>query len=833
MASIFSSLLPTPPPHIDPSGNRNHQQNPSLFTLSPPPEPTLKTPSIRSRLSRLCQEGQPHLARQLFDAIPRPTTVLWNTIIIGFICNNMPLEAFLFYSRLKNSSPPIKCDSYTYSSVLKACADTRELMIGKAIHCHFVRGLSYPSRIVYNSLLNMYSTCLSQMGCLNAFDFSKYDVARKVFGAMRKRDVVAWNTMVSWYVKTKRHVNAVRQFRLMMKMGIKPTVVSFVNVFPALSGIGDYKNANVLYGMLIKLGTEYANDMFAVSSAISLYAEIGCVDSARKVFDCSLEMNTEVRNTMIGVYIQNNCPLEAIDVFLQAKETEHTVLDDVTFLLALTAASHLHCLKLAKQLHACVIKTLKVLPVLIMNAVMVMYSRSGDVHSSFNVFEKMQERDIVSWNTIISAFVQNGFDEEALMLAYEMQKQKIKPDSVTVTALLSAASNLKNQNVAKQSHAYLLRQGISFEGMDSYLIDMYAKSGLIRTSELIFAKSSVNNRDQAIWNAMIVGYTRHGLTEEAFFTIRKMIEQKIMPNAVTLASILPACNLAGDIDLGKQIHGVSFRYLLAENIFVNTALVDMYSKLGAINNAESVFTSATEKNSVTYTTMILGYGQNGMGDKALSLFHSMKKSDIKPDTVTFVAVLSACSYAGLVDEGLKIFQSMEREFGIQPLIQHYCCVADMLGKAGRVVEAYEFVNQLGEDGNVLEIWGSVLGACRLHGYSELGEEVAKKLLELDSAGSLAGYQVLLSNIYAEEGSWKDVDKVRNEMREKGLQKEAGSSWINIGGKITRFVSKDQDHPQCDQIYEMLKQLTQEMKDTHHDSCLNPRGMRDISYLFGS
>ncbi|KAI5339849.1 hypothetical protein L3X38_019122 [Prunus dulcis] len=288
------SALPLPLSTPSPSTQTSIANPPEHLSSSALPLPKLKTPTIRSRLSKLCQEGQPLLARQLFDTLPRPTTVLWNTIIIGFICNNMPNEALLFYAQMKASSPHIKSDSYTYSSTLKACADTRNFKMGKALHCHVLRCLPNPSRIVCNSLLNMYSACY------NDFDYSEYDLVRRVFDTMRKRNVVAWNTLVSWYVKTQRYAEAVKQFRMMMRMRITPSAVSFVNVFPALSAMGDYKNANVLYGMLLRLGDEYVNDLFAVSSATFMYGELGCLDYARKIFDHCLERNTEIWNTMIG-----------------------------------------------------------------------------------------------------------------------------------------------------------------------------------------------------------------------------------------------------------------------------------------------------------------------------------------------------------------------------------------------------------------------------------------------------------------------------------------------------------------------------------------------------
>ncbi|KAL6347125.1 hypothetical protein AAG906_012706 [Vitis piasezkii] len=814
---MASAALPHP---VSPPSPHATTATPAHEPTSLPPKTPPKPPTIRSRLSHLCRQGHPHQALHLFDSIPRPTTVLWNTIIIGFICNNMPIDALLFYARMR-ASPSPKFDSYTFSSTLKACAQARSLKLGKALHCHVLRSHFGSSRIVYNSLLNMYSTCLTEVPYLGtAYDFNNCDLVRRVFDTMRKRNVVAWNTMISWYVKTERLIEAFKMFRTMMRMGIRPTPVSFVNVFPAVWRMNDYDNANVLYGLVVKLGSDYVDDFFVVSSAIFMYAELGCVDFAREIFDCCLERNTEVWNTMIGGYVQNNCPIEAIDLFVQVMESEQFVLDDVTFLSALTAISQLQWLDLGRQLHAYILKSSTILQVVILNAIIVMYSRCGSIGTSFKVFSNMLERDVVTWNTMVSAFVQNGLDDEGLMLVFEMQKQGFMVDSVTLTALLSLASNLRSQEIGKQAHAYLIRHGIQFEGMDSYLIDMYAKSGLITTAQQLFEKNSDYDRDEATWNAMIAGYTQNGLSEEGFAVFRKMIEQNVRPNAVTLASILPACNPMGTIGLGKQIHGFAIRCFLNQNVFVGTALLDMYSKSGAITYAENVFAETLEKNSVTYTTMILSYGQHGMGERALSLFHAMLGSGIKPDSVTFVAILSACSYAGLVDEGLRIFQSMEREYKIQPSAEHYCCVADMLGRVGRVVEAYEFVKGLGEEGNTFGIWGSLLGACRIHGEFELGKVVANKLLEMEKGSSLTGYHVLLSNIYAAEGNWDNVDRVRKEMRQKGLMKEAGCSWVEVAGHVNCFMSRDHKHPQCAEIYQMLEKLAMEMKDAGYKPCLN-------------
>ncbi|KAK2992362.1 hypothetical protein RJ640_009873 [Escallonia rubra] len=734
----------------------------------------------------------------------------------------MPDEAILLYGRMRSRSS--QCDPYTYSSTLKACADSRQLHIGKAVHCHIVRSHLHPSRIVCNSLLNMYVSCLSLNDDEAGFtehSLSRYDIVPKVFDTMPKRNVVAWNTIISWYVKINKFEEALLQFIMMMKTGIKPTVVSFVNVFPGISRMGNARIANGLYGLLLKLGSDYVDDMFAVSSAVFMYAELACLKFARKVFDNSLERNTEVWNTMIAGYVQNNHPAEALDLFLQALESQDSVvLDDVTFLSALTAASQLQQLKFSEQLHGYLIKNSLAVSVILLNAIIVMYSRCNSIETSFKVFNAMLERDNVSWNTMVSALVQNGLDDEGLMLVYEMQKQGFAIDSVTLTALLSAASNLRNQEIGKQTHAYLLRHAIQFVGMDSYLIDMYAKSGLIEAAQRLFERNCARDRDQATWNAMIAGNTQNRLIEEAFMVFGQMLEQNVPPNAVTLASILPACSPALSTDLAKQLHAFSVRSSLDKNVFVVSALVDVYSKLGSLVYAEKVFATFPEKNSVTYTNMILAYGQHGMGGKALEVFHSMRPCGVNPDPITIVAVLSACSYTGLVDEGLQIFESMEREYRSRPSLEHYCCVVDMLGRVGRLVEAYEFVQELGEDGNKLGIWGSLLAACRVHGEFELGKTIAKRLLEMEEGKSSAGYHVLLSNIYAEEGNWEYVKKIRKGMSEKGLAKEAGCSWIDIAGYLNCFISRDRKHPQYYEIYVTLDELAIKMKKDGYRPCLD-------------
>ncbi|KAJ1272625.1 hypothetical protein BS78_06G217600 [Paspalum vaginatum] len=701
-----------------------------------------------SQVRRLCKQGRLDSARRLLlDSLPRPPpALLCNAVLIAYVARALPDHALQLYALLNHAARPApRSDHYTYSCVLTACARTRRLRLGKSVHAHLLRrARSLPdTAVLRNSLLNLYASCLQYRG------HSGVDVVCRLFDGMPKRNAVSWNTLFGWYVKTGRPQGALELFARMLEDGMKPTPVSFVNVFPAAAS-NDPSWSFVLYGLLVKHGMEYVNDLFVVSSAIAMFSELRDVQSAWRVFEYSPKKNTEVWNTMITGYVQNGRFVEAMDLFIRLLGSKEVPLDVVTFLSAITAASQSQDGRLGQQLHGYLIKGMHTnLPVILGNALVVMYSRCGNVQTAFELFDHLPEKDIVSWNTMITAFVQNGFDLEG------------------------------DLQIGKQAHGYLIRHGIEGEGLESYLIDMYTKSGCIEIAQRVFDGYGNVKRDEVTWNAMIAGYTQSGQPEQAISAFQEMLEAGLEPTSVTLASVLPACDpLGGGLCVGKQIHCFAVRHCLDTNVFVGTALVDMYSKCGLISTAEHVFAGMTEKSTVSYTTMISGLGQHGFGERALSLFYSMQEEGLKPDAVTFLAAISACNYSGLVDEGLAMYRSMGT-FAVVVTPQHHCCIVDMLAKAGRVEEAYEFVEGLGEEGNFISIWGSLLASCKAQDKQELAKLVTERLLCIERKYGHAGYNVLLSHIFAAESNWSSADSLRKEMRLRSLMKMAGSSWIEV------------------------------------------------------
>ncbi|KAJ3707113.1 hypothetical protein LUZ61_010818 [Rhynchospora tenuis] len=771
MSSLLSSsLLPSSPTILI---TPNHSPpKPNSVTLTP-------TPRLRARLSRLCRQGRLDEARHLFDSLPCPApTLLWNALLIGYVCNSLPYHALNLFSLMMHHQPSSTSpspDAYTFSSALKACAMSGHVQLGRSIHGHLIRSRFHllSNLVVSNSLLNMYASAAESSVVFT----SDADATCKVFDRMPQRNVVSWNTVIAWYVKTCRPYEAFLMFIKLMELGIKLSTVSFVSVFPVGVSLEMYSRrfADVLYGLLVKHGQEYTEDLFVVSSAIGMFAGIGDIESARCAFDLAEQRNTEVWNTMIAGYEQNGFYVEAIDLFIKLLHSDSINADTCTFLNTLMAISQLQDLRLGQQVHAYLLKQkISELPVILSNVLIVKYSRCGCVETAFDLFNRMPKRDLVSWNTMITSMVQNNLNYEGLLLTLEMKKEGLTADSVTLSALLSAASNLGSLKIGKETHGYLIRNDIQWEGMESYIIDMYAKSGSTEIARRYFDNCLSSGRDQVTWNAMIAAYTRTSLTEQAISVFHEMLQEGQNPNAVTLSSILSVCNAIR----GKQIHGFSVRNGLDKNILMGTSLIEMYLRCGDISNAEKVFKKLPDKSTVLYTTMLYGFGHHGLAQKALALFHSMQEEpDNSPDSAAFLAVISACRQSGLVDEGLYVYNSMST-YDIAPTPEHHCCVVDMLGRHGKVVEAYELAQSLGTDGNYVGIWGSLLAACRLHRKLQLGKLVSEKLLQIDrDYGGGAGHHVMLSNPYALGGIWDGVEGVRREMKERRMSKELGFSWV--------------------------------------------------------
>eukprot|EP01018_Ginkgo_biloba_P016412 Gb_25554 [translate_table: standard] len=492
-----------------------------------------------------------------------------------------------------------------------------------------------------------------------------------------------------------------------------------------------------------------------------------------------------------------------------------------------------------KRIHVHMVKSGFRPDVYLETKLVIMYAKCGCLADARRVFDKMSQRNVVSWNSLIAAYAQQGCGEKALALFYQMQRTEMKPDPFTFASVLRACVGLTALEQGKEVHVQITRSGFESDiVLLSTLIDMYAKSGCMDYARQVFNKMSQKNvvswttmiagyvkcgslesalkifeempqRDVVSWNAMIEGYAQHRYYEKALALYVQMQRAGMRPSLSTFPSILGVCSDLAALEQGKQIHAHLIKNVFVLDVMLGSALLDMYAKCGSINFARQVFEEMPQRNVVSWTTMIDGYGKHGHAKDAIQLFEQMQESGTKPNHITFVSVLSACSHAGLVDEGWLCFDSMIQRHHLTPKVEHYACMVDLLGRAGQLDEAHHFINSMPIEPGA-DVWGALLGACRVHDNMELGKLAAERLFELNT--EKAGAYVVLSNIYAAAGRWDDALKVRKMMKERGVSKEPGCSWIEVEKKLHMFHVGDRSHPQTEEIYATVEQLAGQMKE---------------------
>jgi pentatricopeptide repeat protein len=440
------------------------------------------------------------------------------------------------------------------------------------------------------------------------------------------------------------------------------------------------------------------------------------------------------------------------------------------------------------------------------NMLVKMYSSCGSLTDARRVFDQMPVRDVFSYAVMIAAWARHGDGQEALALFNQMKKTGIKPNHFIFASVLPACSNMAALEHGMEVHEEIIRQGFHSDVfVQSGLVDMYAKCGNLEDARQVFDKMS--QRDVVAWTAMITGYAQNGQGVEALRLFREMKADGVKPNLLTFTGVLPACANLAALEQGTEIHDEIVSSGFGSDVLVESALVDMYAKCGSIKKARDLFDKMPQRNAVSWTSMIAAYAMHGSGQEALWLFEQMQQSGVRPDHVTLVCVLTACCHAGLVDKGREYFDCISKCYRITPTMEHYGCMVDLLGRAGCLDEACDFINNMPIKPDA-SVWVSLLGACRIHHNVELAESAAKHIFELDPEN--AGPYVLLSNVYAATGRWDCIEKVRNMMRERGVKKTPGCSWVEINKQVHAFLSGDRSHPQMLEIYEKLDLLSREM-----------------------
>lgn len=430
-------------------------------------------------------------------------------------------------------------------------------------------------------------------------------------------------------------------------------------------------------------------------------------------------------------------------------------------------------------------------------------SLAGPMSYAQGIFSQIQNPNIFTWNTMIRGYAESSNPRPAVVLHHHMVINNVKSDSHTYPFLLKAIAKLIDVKEGEKVYCIAMKNGFeSLVFVQNALVHFYGACGRADSAHKLFELMSEKNL--VAWNSVINGYALNSRPNETLTLFREMRSDGVKPDGFTLVSLLTACAELGALALGRRAHVYMFKVGLDKNLHATNSLLDFYAKCGKIKEAERVFDEMEEKSVVSWTSLIVGLAVNGFGARALELFKKSEEEGMVLSEITFVGVLYACSHCGMVDEAFAYFERMEKEFGIIPKIEHYGCMVDLLGRAGLVKQAYEYIQKMPLPPNAV-IWRTLLGACSIHGHLTLGQIARDKLKMLEPKH--CGDYVLLSNLYASERRWGEAHKVRRIMLKEGVKKMPGHSLVELGNCIHEFVMGDRSHPQTEKIYAMVAEMT--------------------------
>ncbi|XP_062227855.1 pentatricopeptide repeat-containing protein At1g11290, chloroplastic [Phragmites australis] len=587
--------------------------------------------------------------------------------------------------------------------------------------------------------------------------------------------------------------------------GARPVLRTFTALLKLCAARADLATGRAVHAQLATRGL--ASESLAATALANMYAKCRRPADARRVFDRMPTRDRVAWNALVAGYARNGLAQAAMEMVVRMQVEDGERPDSVTLVSVLPACADARALDACREVHAFALRGGFDVLVNVSTAILDAYCKCGAIEVARAVFDWMPHKNSVSWNAMINGYADNGNSAEALSLFKRMLGEGVDVTDVSVLAALQACGELGYLDEARRVHELLVRIGLkSNVSVMNALITMYSKCKRTDLAAQVF--NELGNKTRISWNAMILGFTQNGCSEDAVRLFSRMQLENVKPDSFTLVSVIPAVADISDPLQARWIHGYSIRQHLDQDVYVLTALIDMYAKCGRVTIARSLFNSARERHVITWNAMIHGYGSHGFGKVAVELFEEMKGTGRLPNETTFLSVLTACSHGGLVDEGRNFFASMKEDYGLEPGMEHYGTMVDLLGRAGKLDEAWSFIQNMPTEPGI-SVYGAMLGACKLHKNVELAEKSARRIFELGPEEGV--YHVLLANIYANASMWKGVARVRTAMEKKGLQKTPGWSIIQLKNEVHTFYSGSTNHQQAKEIYARLAKLIEEIK----------------------
>ncbi|KAK1410195.1 hypothetical protein QVD17_36730 [Tagetes erecta] len=651
-----------------------------------------------------------------------------------------------------------------FTLCLKSCIQLCRLDFGKAIHVDILKFGLNTDRFVGSSLIGFYAVCKDMVD------------ARKVFDEIAERDIVAYTSLITGYTRSNDHHAAYKAFALvqcMMDDNLEPNRVTLVSLLQAASNPRLLNHGESVHAYAVRRGVSCFDEVFK-TSLMDMYVKCGALHKAALVFSQISTKTTACWNVLINGYLKSCQPFEALNLFLLMGQEGHKF-DLISLANGVLSCANLGLLRVGKSIHGYMFRTEVQLDVVTNTSLIDMYSKCNSCEKAREIFDAMKDKDVISYNVLMAGYLHNGHAREAIKSFHNMRRFGLTENEATVLTIVSAYSDLKDVRQGRSIHGFVITHGFeSKTDVANQVMYLYVKCEHIDYARQVF--DQIKHKDLVSWTSMMMGYENLGHANKVITLFYKMTnsEKQHNPDLVTLTCLLQAFSRLGCVRQIKEIHCHVIRASMENEITIMNSLLTNYSKCGLYKTSKELFGQMGTKCIASWNTMIAASGMHGDCVGALDLINQMKKQNVVPDDVTFMSALSSCSHAGLVEEGLNLFKMMTEEYGLVPGEEHYGCVVDLLGRAGQLKEAFDFLKCVParQSGSAL---CALVSACRVHGNSEMGEVLGRWLLDFDPENSRS--YGLVSSLYAESERWSEAARIRVTAKQRGLKTTTGCSMI--------------------------------------------------------
>lgn len=695
-------------------------------------------------------------------------------------------------------------DVSVFPSILKACLNLPlSFTHGASIHASMLKhGLAAAFTSVGNSIIDFYS----KSGDLGA--------SVRVFQSMTNPDSVSWNIIIHAHlyqgVSPREGLTLFDQARI---AGFQPNVSTLVLLIQTCRNLATFFNGQKIHGYVIRSGFRAINSV--QNSLLNFYTEFG-MELARELFDEMRDRDVISWSVMIGGFVASEEETLALELFREMISDWAIRADEQIVVSVLKGCSRLRDIKMGTLVHGFVTTRGLGHDLFVDNSLIDMYSKCNDVDSALRAFTEMPIKNIVSWNSLLSGLVHNGNHAEALLLFDSMVNAGAEADEVTLVNLLQVCKHFGDPYQCKSIHSRIFRQGYEWnELVINSLIDAYARCDLITLAWRQFSNMEI--RDEVTWSTMIAAFNNQGMPDEAIAVFQEMCRTSVKPNSITMLNLLEACSLSADLRRSMWAHAIAIRRYMASEVAVGTAILDMYSKCGAIEASRKVFEWIHCRNVVSWSAMIAAFGMNGLPNDALACLAEMKLHGLKPNVVTILSVLSACSHGGLIEKGLSLFEELVQDVEGELVAEHCSCLIDLVARAGQLESAIDLIKRLphGKKASA-SAWGAILSACRNYENTEIGFGAFSQVLESETSSSSA--YLLASSMYASSHSWTDATKMRWLVNNRGMRVEGAYSLVHVDGRACKFLAGNNRSSLPDDLCLAIERLHSSIKVDYGQRC---------------